>query len=178
MVKRTLLRVICLGCAVLLAQVVPAAVCRALSDTQLDQVYAAGFDVDVDLGVNVAASQPNSVLVTSQNAAALQNFVQKGLTLAQSVATRDTASFDTTGAYMPNLQSLTVNNLNISNAALQNASTLMNIFALQGDVAVGVNINVVVNPTNSVFNVTQVNMNWGTTNFSNAFSTLSSSPNN
>lgn len=178
MTMRTLRWMLCISLGLLIAQTVPAAVCRPMSDTQLDQVYAAGFDIKVDLGLSLAATKPDAVIVAGGSAAAVQNFMEQGMAVSRTSTTRNSGSFDPTGTYMPNLQDLTVNNINISDNALQHASSLLNVFALEGDIAVGVNINVVVNPINSAFNVTQMNMNWGTMNLSDAFSTLTSTPSN
>lgn len=157
-----------LGMGVLLASAVWAAP-RALNDTQLDQVYAAGFDVTVDFDVDIAASKPESVFVEGGSAAAFSQLLNQGMTIANSrSSSRNSGSFDPTGSYMPNLQNLVVNNINISENALKNATTMMNVFALEGDVAIGLNLNVVVNPTNTNFTVQQTNVNWGTLNLADS----------
>ena len=158
----------CLGIGLLFSGIVAvAAAPRPLSDSQLDGVYAAGLDVQVSMDMSLSATNPEAVVVQSANPTLAPAMLQQGITLTRSnIGTINSGSFDSTGAYMPNLQNLVVNNLQISNNALQNASTMMNIFAMQGDVAVGVNLNVVVNPTNSVIAPTQTNVNWGTINLS------------
>ncbi len=136
---------------------------RALSDRQLDAVYAAGFEVKVDLGLDVSATKPDSVYVQSGSMSSISSLLNSSMNLATTrLGARNEVTADPSGATMPNLQNLTVNNINISQNALQNANTLMNVFALEGDVAIGVNLNVVVNPINSNFTISQTNVNWGT----------------
>lgn len=150
---------------------------RPLSDAQLDTVYAAGFDVQVKMGLDVAASDPQSVILQSNNPDAVAQLFTQGLQLSRAIGDggRNEATVDPSGAYMPNLQNLTINNINIANDALKNATTLLNIFALNGDVAVGVNLNVIVNPTGGTFNVNQANMNWSNLPLSDALKTLGTS---
>lgn len=147
---------------------------QRLSDLQLDEVYAAGFNIQVDLTMDIAASNPDAVFISgSGGEAALQQFLDQGMTVARtSGGARNNVSFDPTGAYLPDLERLTVNNLMITDNALQNSQSLVNVFALEGDVAIGVNLNVVVNPIDSIFNVTQTNINWSTLGLSDAFTTL------
>ena len=159
--------------ALLLGMSMAMAASRTLSDSELDGVYAAGFNVTVDFVIDLTATNPDAVLVQGGNPAALQQFFDHGMTLARSRDFGETnlGSLDPSGVYMPNLQNLVVNNINISDGALSNATTLMNIFALQGDIAVGLNLNVVVNPVNSAFNITQTNINWSNIGLSDAFLT-------
>jgi len=178
MVRSMLRWMICMGIGLLLMQAVSAAVRQAMTDNQLDQVFAAGLDIKVDMGLNLAASNPDAVLVAGGNTAALQNVMDRGMALANTASTRNDGTFDPTGAYMPNLQNLTVNNIKISDEAFKNSNSLLNVFALEGDIAVGLNINVIVNPVNSAFNLTQMNMNWGTINYADTFKTLASTPTN
>jgi hypothetical protein len=171
MIENVLRWAACIGLGLLLGGAAFAAP-RPLTDTQLDAVYAAGFNVQVDMGIDLAASNPESVVLAGTSSA-LQQFFAGGMRLASTAGGgQNTGAFDPTGAYMPNLQQLTVNNINISDNALQNASSLLNIFALQGDIAVGLNLNVVVNPTNSLFNVSQTNINWATLGLSSVLPTL------
>jgi len=163
---------LCVGISILLSSIVVAGP-RPLTNQQLDQVYAAGFDVRVDLDLDLAATNPDAVIVQSGDKAALMRIVDSGITIAHSSGTRNSSSFDPSGAYVPDLQnitSLTTNNINVS--GLQNATTLMNLFALDGDIAVGLNLNVIVNPVNSVWTTYQNNVNWGTLNLSDAFQSL------
>jgi hypothetical protein len=135
---------------------------RTLSDRQLDAVFAAGFEVKVDLGLDIAASKPDAVYVQGGNQGAIAGLLNSTTNLATTrLGARNEVTVDPSGTNMPNLQNLTVNNINISQNALQNATTLMNVFAMEGDVAIGVNLNVVVNPINSNFNIAQTNVNWG-----------------
>ncbi|HEY3418306.1 MAG TPA: hypothetical protein VGM23_15630 [Armatimonadota bacterium] len=159
----------------MMASMAAVAAPRALSDSELDRVYAAGFDVTVDLGLDIAATNPDAVVVQMGNPSAALGLLNQGMTMtAHAAGSRDTnsGSLDPGGMYMPNLQNLVVNNINIAADALSNATTLMNVFALQGDVAIGVNLNVIVNPTNSTFDIHQSNYNWSTLNLSDAFKTL------
>lgn len=156
---------LCISLGVLLCSLVAAAPPQALSDGQLDQVYAAGFNVTIDMDIDLSATNPDAVFVTGEGAAALQQLMNGGLSFSTNAGgSRNTSSFDPNGTYMPNLQNLTVNNINISDQALQNSNTMMNIFALQGDVAVGMNLNIIVNPTNTALNIIQTNINWGMIN--------------
>jgi len=177
MFMSTLGRSLCIGWCILLSGIVViAAPPRALSDSQLDGIFAAGLDVQVSMDMDIAASQPDSVLIQG-GAGAAQQLLNQGLTLTRTgIGDRNSSSFDPSGAYMPNLQNLVVNNLNITQNALQNANTLMNIFAMQGDVAVGVNLNVVVNPVNTYIAPVQTNMNWGMLNLGANLSSLSPVP--
>jgi len=148
---------------------------RPLSDSEMDGVYAAGFDLQVDLGIDIAATNPDAVVVQMGNYSAAQAFLNNGMSFtSRGTGTRElnSGSLDPSGMYMPNLQNLVVNNINIAADALANSSTLMNVFALQGDVAIGVNLNVIVNPTNSTFDIHQFNMNWGSLTISDALTTL------
>lgn len=174
MTTTTMRGMLCLLLGILLSSLVVAAPPRPMTDAQLDSVYAAGFNINVDMGIDLAASQPNSVFVTGGNTSNVIN----GLSITRGTSNTtgsNSGSIDPTGTYMPNLQNLVVNNINIAANALQNAKTLMNIFALQGDVAVGVNLNVVINPTNTTFSVSQTNINWGNVNLSSALPTLTTS---
>jgi hypothetical protein len=151
------------------------AVKTPLADAQLDTVFAAGFeikDVQVQIDFDVMSSNPNATIFQGSSLAAVQEVLNQGLSLSHSLGTRNSGSFDPSGAYMPNLQNLTINNINIADGALKDATTLMNIFALDGDVAVGVNLNVIINPTNSYFAVMQNNVNWGALGLSDALGTM------
>ncbi|MHB9133158.1 MAG: hypothetical protein ACYDBB_18980 [Armatimonadota bacterium] len=161
--KQLLRRTLCIVAGLLVSGLAVVAAPRALSDTELDSVYAAGFNVQVDFGIDIAATNPDALIVQYGNADAVQNFLDHGMAIANAsgTGTRNTGSFDPSGAYMPDLQNLTVNNINITDNALMNSTTLMNVFALEGDIAIGVNLNVVVNPINSTFNINQSNINWG-----------------
>jgi hypothetical protein len=148
---------------ILLAGSVLAAPKKAMADHELDAVYAAGFEVRIDVDLDVAATNPDALLfIPGGDSAAFGQFVSRGMDIAHSGRSREPGTFDPNGTYMPNLQNLTMNNISLGDGALQNASTLLNVFALQGDVAVGVNLNVIVNPTNSNINLTQMNVNWST----------------
>jgi hypothetical protein len=161
--------------SILCISIVAAATPRPLADHQLDDVYAAGFDVQVDFNMDVAAERPESVILLSGDQQALESLAGQGITLTRTMGGgRNTAGLDPNGTYVPNLQNLTNNTINLSGNALQNATSLLNIFALEGDVAVGLNLNVVVNPVNSPVNVSQMNLNWGTLNLSNALPTFAS----
>ena len=143
---------------------------QALSDTELDAVYAAGFNIQIDFGIDVAASNPDAVVMTGGGT----DFLNQGMTLSHtSGGGRNEVRYDPSGSYMPDFQNLqSTNSLNITGNALQNAQSLLNIFALEGDIAVGVNLNVVVNPVDSIFNVSQTNINWSNLGLSDAFTTL------
>jgi hypothetical protein len=155
------------------------AVPKPLTDAQLDTVYAAGFDVELTMGLDVAASNPEAVVLQTNNPEAIAQLFTQGLPLTRAITGtgRNEALLDPSGAYMPNLQNLTVNNINITDNALKNATTLLNIFALDGDVAVGVNLNVIVNPSGGIFNVNQTNMNWSNLLVSDALNTLGTTGN-
>jgi hypothetical protein len=146
---------------------------RPLTDAQLDAVYAAGFDVEIKMGLDVAASNPEALVLQASDPETLTQLFTQGIPLTRAASSgRNEAVIDPSGAYMPNLQNLTVNNINITGEALKDATTLLNIFALDGDVAVGVNLNVIVNPTGGTYNINQTNMNWTNLLVSNALQTL------
>lgn len=130
-----------------------------LSDSELAGVVAAGFNVTIDFGVDVKAP-PNSLLIQQDQLDALKDFATTHLQHASVTGGIDAApSVDTGGINLPNLQTLVNNNINISDNALQNSRSLLNIIAL-GDVAVGMNLTIIVNPGDTPFNVTQTNINW------------------
>lgn len=146
---------------------------RPLTDAQLDTVYAKGFDVEIKMGLDVAATNPEAVILQSSNPETIAQLFGQGIPLTRAVSTgRNEGLVDPSGAYMPNLQNLTVNNINITGDALKDASTLLNIFALDGDIAVGVNLNVVVNPVGGNWNINQTNMNWTNLLVSDALKTM------
>ena len=91
---------------------------RALSDRQLDAVYAAGFEVKVDLGLDVSATKPDSVYVQSGSMSSISSLLNSSMNLATTrLGARNEVTADPSGATMPNLQNLTVNNINISQNA-------------------------------------------------------------
>ncbi len=164
-----------LGCAgiALMMSLMAVAGPRPMSDDQLDAVYAAGFDVEIRMDMDLAASNPDALVLQGGDPEMLSQLFTSGIPLARSASTgRNTALIDPSGAYMPNLQNLTVNNINITGEALKDATTLLNIFALDGDVAVGLNLNVIVNPVGGNWNINQTNMNWTNLLVSDALSTL------
>lgn len=135
----------------------------ALDDAQLSDIYAAGFDVQMDFDIDLAAQNPNGLLVQGGSLDALRDYANQRLSNASSEVSNALSSggrFDANGTYMPSLPSITNNTLNMSDNAMQNARTLLNVIALNGDVAVGMNMNIIVNPGDTPFTVTQTNINW------------------
>ncbi len=163
MTTNTLRGMLCIALGALMSSLVVAAVPKSLTDAQLDGVYAAGLDIRVDLDVDVAGSKPGAILIDDGGAAAMRQYYSSGTTLAHSiVGSRNSASLDPSGTYTPTLQNLTSSSISLATGALQNATTLMNIFSLGGDLNVGLNFNVIVNPVNSPINLTQTNINSST----------------
>lgn len=169
MTTKTMRWMLSIVLGVLVSSIVAAATPKPLTDSQLDGVYAAGFDIRVDLDIDVAASNPDAVLIQGGGGnAALHSYVDRGLTVARSMTgTRNTGSMDAGGTYMPNLQNLTTSTVSLGAGALQNATSLLNVFALDGNLNIGVNFNVIINQAGSPINITQTNVNGGTLVFGN-----------
>lgn len=128
-----------------------------LDDQVLDSIYARGSNVVIDLDIDVQALQPNSLLIDENGFAALQQLAASVQPqISSNGGAGRTVSLD--GVPIPDYSNV-VNNINITDNALQNAQSLLNIIAL-GDVAVGVNLTVIVNPGDTPLNITQMNINW------------------
>jgi len=133
-----------------------------LADAELEAVCAAGLNITLNLGVDLSTANPSDLIVVSpNNLSSLQPLA--GATQQPSASGSGSFStggiIDMDGTMLPDFQSVINNNVSISDNALQNAQSLLNIISL-GDVAVGINITIIVEPTNSTFNTTQANVNW------------------
>lgn len=133
-----------------------------LADAELEAVCAAGLNVQLNLDVDLSTANPSDLLLIGPNN--LSSLYPSGQA-AQQPMPSGSGGFSTggvidmDGTMLPDFQSVFNNNVSISDNALQNAQSLLNIISL-GDVAVGVNITIIVEPTNSNFNMTQANVNW------------------
>lgn len=137
-----------------------------LMDGELEQVYAAGFDVQVVLGLEIKTNDPNAVLIRQDQLDALRDYANSSLHRSTARDGADgSGTFDTDGISLSNFESVINNSMNISGSALQNAQSLLTIFAM-GDVAVGLNLTVIVNPGDAPFSVTQTSINWSDLTFS------------
>jgi len=136
---------------------------QPLEDDELDAICATGLNIVIDLDLDLQTPQPDTLLINPAQLDALK-------ALADNSLQRTSLSGGSTGGvFTPdgiNLSGFTgvinnsiSNNVNITDNALQNAQSLLNIIAL-GDVAVGLNLVVVVNPGDAPFSVTQTNINW------------------
>lgn len=131
-----------------------------LDDTQLSAVYAQGFNITVDFDVDLATTDPNAVVVTGQQLQDMQKLVLRSVSPTGSMALARRSSFmDADGNIMPGMNAIN-NALNMSDHAMENAKSLLTVFALNGDVAIGLNMNIIVNPGDTPFTVTQMNLNW------------------
>lgn len=153
-------------CAILMLLVMgmslAAPVEQPLNDSELDAIWATGFNIDINLDLDVKTDQPGSLIIDKTQLDSLKQFADDTMQRT-TMHTRTTGgAFTTDGIDLPNFSSVvsnTVNNIDISGNALQNAQSLLNIVAL-GDVAVGVNLVVIVNPGDTPFTITQTNINW------------------
>lgn len=152
---------ICLGTVLMLAVAVWGAEEELvpMADAELDAVCAAGLNFQVNLDVDLSANHPDFLFI-SDKLGSLRPLAEAGQRSTSTAGSLSGGSpIDTDGTLLPDFQSAINNNISITDNALQNAQSLLNIIAL-GDVAVGINITVIVDPTNSPFNITQTNINW------------------
>lgn len=132
----------------------------SLDDAQLSAVYAQGFNITIDFDIDLATTDPNSVVVTGEQLKDMQNLVLRNVSPTGNAAfSRYPTMMDAGGNVLPGMNSIT-NALNITDHAMENAKSLLTVFALNGDVALGLNMNIIVNPGDTPFTVTQMNLNW------------------
>jgi len=129
-----------------------------LADAELESVCAAGLNIQVDLDVGLATNHPDLMLINTNRLDSLRAIAEANQQQSSSMSGGGLVG-DILDGVMDTIQNTINSSISISDNALQNAQSLLNIIAL-GDVAVGINITVIVNPTNSPFDVTQTNINW------------------
>jgi hypothetical protein len=130
-----------------------------LSDEQMDGIYAEGLFFDLDLTLDI--KDPDSVRIEGGNAGDLQALLQNGLSwqsTGSSDASRAVAgALDPLGGLDPNDLA---NSIYIGDNALQNTHNLLNLIVMGGDVGVGVNITVILNPVNTNLSLYNFNLNF------------------
>lgn len=125
-----------------------------LTDEEMDQTYAEGFVVHLDITLDV---------VSDVRLVADQILSQGGGIPVQKDSpppARDGNLDGARGRPAVNLQNV----LSLSGNALQNSRSLLNVIVQGGSVGIGVNLQVIINPSNSTFNISTRNFN-----FSNIF---------
>jgi len=136
---------------------------QPLEDAELDAICATGLNIVIDLDLDLQTPQPDTLLINPAQLDALKALADNSLQRSSLSGGSTGGVFSTDGINLSNftgvINNSITNNVNITDNALQNAQSLLNIIAL-GDVAVGLNLVVVVNPGDAPFSVTQTNINW------------------
>ena len=136
---------------------------QPLEDNELDEICATGLNIVIDLDLDLQTPEPNSLLIDPAQLDALRALADNSLQRTSLSGSSTGGVFSTAGIDLANftgvINNSVTNNVNITDNALQNAQSLLNIVAL-GDVAVGLNLVVIVNPGDAPFSVTQTNINW------------------
>ena len=134
-------------------------VLEILDDRELATIYATGLNIQIDLDFDLTTPEPNTLFIDREKLDALQAFANASKERTSLLNGTSGGTFDIDGINLSNFQSIVNNNITISDNALQHAQSLLNIIAL-GDVAVGLNLTIIVNPGDTPFTVTQTNINW------------------
>ncbi len=111
-----------------------------LSDAELAEIHAQGVTVFMDFTIS-----PQAPGLLQQQAGVCAGIAPTGPTSAPTQV---------------NAGSLNLSSIMLSGNALQNTQNLFNVIVQGGDVGIGVNIQVVVNPTNSNFVMNSANYNF------------------
>ncbi len=131
-----------------------------LSDRELDGVYAEGLVFDLDMKLDI--QEGSTVSFEGGNVEDLKALLENGLSW-KSAGVGDSGG--TVKAMLEpggdlNLDGL-LGSIYVGGNALQNTQNLFNLIVQGGDVAVGINISVILNPVDSNFSLYNFNFNFG-----------------
>ena len=136
---------------------------QRLLDEELDKSYAQGFQVHLDINLNILENEAmnNIQLLPSLDASFGSLTTTVSGSPSGSINTAPLNTFTPNTVFSGQTTSLDLaNSILISGNALANTRNLFNLIVNGGHVGIGVNLQVVINPTNSHFTLSSDNNNF------------------